>query len=171
MGFKANLNFKFYFVTVLLLGIVALGWYGVYSIATNPLFMEDNMPMPYEEKLLLTILIGVVVTSWTVSFFVLLRQIVLGYAFVMDHNGIHGTVTAVNVLAFIFIVPIRTIPYAAIAEVSNNEGILTLHINKAELDINPMFKLFARKRYHLFAGFTVEKQEQIKEELSKYIKI
>ena len=45
MKFKAKLNLKFYIVSILLLGIVALGWYGVYFLNANEILMEDNTPM------------------------------------------------------------------------------------------------------------------------------
>jgi len=97
-----------------------------------------------------------------------IRQILIGYAFSIDKDGIKFTATAVNVLAFIFVVPIRKIPFSAIEKVSQDDGVLTLHIDKAKVDMVPLFRIFARKKYHLFCGFTVEKQEKIKVELEKY---
>ena len=93
-----------------------------------------------------------------------------GYAFVIDENGIHNTATAINVLAFIFVVPIRTIPFYAVEGFSEDNGVLTLKIDKTKIDVIPILRIFARKRYHLFSGFTVEKQDIIKDELEKYIK-
>lgn len=170
MNFKAKLNLKFYIVSILLLGIVALGWYGLYFLNANEILMEDNTPMDSQTKMLFTIVIGAVVLSWTFSFFALIRQVLFGYAFMIDKNGIHTTATAINVLAFIFVVPIRTIPFYAIEKVSDNDGILTLHIDKAKIDVIPILRIFVRKTYRLFSGFTVEKQDVIKNELEKYIK-
>ncbi len=170
MKFKAKLNLKFYIISILLLGIVVFGWYGVYFLNPNEILMEDNTPMDSQTKMLFTIVIGAAVLSWTFSFFTLIRQMIFGYAFVIDENGIHNTATAINVLAFIFVVPIRTIPFSAIERVSEDDGVLTLHIDKMGIDINPLLRIFARKRYHLFSGFTVEKQDVIKVELEKYIK-
>ena len=84
MKFKAKLNLKFYIVSILLLGIVALGWYGVYFLNANEILMEDNTPMDSQTKMLFIIAIGAVVLSWTFSFFTLIRQVLLGYAFVID---------------------------------------------------------------------------------------
>ena len=170
MKFKAKLNLKFYIVSILLLGIVALGWYGVYFLNANEILMEDNTPMDTQTKMLFTIAIGAVVLSWTFSFFTLIRQVLFGYAFVIDENGIHNTATAINVLAIIFVLPIRTIPFSAIEKVSEDDEILTLHIDKAKIDIIPFLRVFVRKRYHLFSGFTVEKRDVVKTELEKYIK-
>ena len=120
--------------------------------------------------MLFIIAIGAVVLSWTFSFFTLIRQMLFGYAFMIDENGIHNTATAINVFAFIFVVPIRTIPFSAIEKVSEDDENLTLHIDKAKIDIIPFLRIFARKRYHLFSGFTVEKRDIVKAELEKHIK-
>jgi len=170
MEFKAKLNLKFYIVSILLLGIVAFGWYSVYFLNANEILMEDNTPMDSETKILFTVAISAVLLSWTLSFFTLIRQVLFGYAFVIDDNGIHNTATAINVLAFIFVVPIRTIPFSAIERFSEDDEVLTLNIDKAKIDVIPVLRIFARKRYHLFSGFTVEKQDFIKVELEKYIK-
>lgn len=170
MDFKAKLNLKFYIVSILLLGIVALGWYGLYFLNANQILMEDNTPMDSQTKTLFTIAIAAVVLSWTFSFFTLIRQMLFGYAFMIDENGIHTTATAINVLAFIFVVPLRTIPFSAIEKVSEDDGVLTLYIDKKKIDMIPILRIFVRKRYHLFSGFTVEKQDVIKVELEKYVK-
>lgn len=167
---KAKLNLKFYMVSILLLGIVILGWYGLYFLNTNTILMEDHLPMDNQIKLFLSIIIGVVVLSWTISLFTVLRQILLGQAFSMDADGIHSTATAIIIFAFIFIIPIRTIPYAAIEKISEENGMLTLFIDKEKVDMIPILRVFSRKKYHLFLGFTAEKQENIKSELYKHIK-
>lgn len=82
-----------------------------------------------------------------ITFLTMIRQMMIGYAFSMDAEGIHLTATAINVLAFIFIVPIRKIPYSAIEKVSQENGSLCLHIDKSEIDIIPIFRVFARKKY------------------------
>ena len=170
MKFKARLNFKFYIVSVFLLGIVVLGWYGVYFLNVNKILMEDNTPMDSQTKILLTVVIGSAVLSWTFSLFAVIRQALFGYAFMIDEDGIHTTVTAVNVLAFIFVVPIRTIPFYVIERVSKEDGVVTLHMDKAKIDVNPIFRVFVSKRYHLFSGFTVEKRDIIEAEFEKYNK-
>lgn len=169
MNFKAKLNLKFYFVSILLLGIVAFGWYGVFFLNTNEILMEDNTPMDAQTKIMFTILISAAVLTWTFSLFTLARQVIFGYAFVIDENGIHTTVTAIIVLAFIFVIPIRTIPFSAIEKVSEDNGVLTLYIDKTKINVIPILRTFARKKYHLFYGFTVEKQDIIKAEIEKYI--
>lgn len=170
MEFKAKLNLKFYIILILLIGIVIFGCYGLYFLNANEILMEDNTPMDSQTKMIFTFLIGLVILSWTFSLFALIRQVILGYAFTLDEGGIHNTATAINVLAFIFVVPIRRIPFSAVTKVSKEDDVLTLHINKNEVEVNPIFRIFARKKYHLFSGFTEEKQKVIEDEIKKYIK-
>lgn len=169
MEFKAELNLKFYIVLILLLAITVFGWYGLFFLNTNEILMEDNVPMGNQIKMFFSGIIGLVVLSWTISLFVLLRQMFIGYAFSIDEEGINLTATAVNILAFIFVVPIRKIPFTAIKRVSLENGKLVIHIDKSKIDINPIFRIFARKKYHFFSGFTIKKQESILLELSRYI--
>ena len=79
----------------------------------------------------------------------------------LDEEGIHSTATGTIIFALIFIIPVRTIPYSAIENISEESGVLTLHIDKAKIDMIPILRIFAEKRYHLFSGFTAEKQENI----------
>jgi len=95
----------------------------------------------------------------------------LGYAFRIDENGIHDTATAIMILAFIFVVPIRRIPYNAIQQISEENGILTIRIDKSKIQVVPFLKPFVRKEYHFFSGFTKEKVENIKETLNDFMKL
>ena len=169
MEFKAKLNVKFFIFSILLLAGVVLGWYGVYFMNANEILMEDNTPMNAKTKLFFTVAESLILLSWTLSFFTLVRQALFGYAFALDENGIHTTATAIIVLAFVFVIPIRTIPFSAVEKVTEDDGVFTLHIEKAKIDIIPILRIFARKRYNLFSGFTVEKQDVIKANLKSIL--
>lgn len=168
MKLKATLHFRFYIVSVLLLGIVALGWYGIYFLNANEIFMEDDLPMDHQTKLLFTLLMGAAVLSWTISLLAVIKQMLTGAAFVMDEEGIHATVTAIGVLAFIFVVPVRRIPYSAIERVTQEDRVLTVHIDKSKVDMLPIFRFAVSKRYHFLSGFTENKQDEIKMLLQKH---
>ncbi len=58
--------------------------------------MEDGSPMDNQTKLLFGVAISIIVSSWTGSFFTLLRQVLAGYAFTMDAKGIYSTATAIT---------------------------------------------------------------------------
>lgn len=167
MEFKAKLNSKFYVVSLLLLGAVALAGYGVLRLNMNEILLKDGEPMGREIKMLISAVIGAVALSWTVSFFAMVRQMLLGCAFRMNDDGIAMTLTAVRAGAFILVMPVRNIPYSAIKKVSDENGTFVLHIDKSKLDMLPVFRTFASGRYTLFAGFTVNERDEIKAELEK----
>ena len=169
MTFKAKLNLKFYIVSVLLLCFVLFVWYGIYYLNANEILMEDNTPMDSGTKGLFTALMSLVAVSWTMSFFALVRQIVAGIAFCMDNDGIHTTATTVRVLAFIFVVPIKTIPYDAIVQIHEDNGILSIKLDKSKISALPILKSFVGKEYHFFAGFTKENSSEIKQMLNQFI--
>lgn len=170
MTFKARLNTKFYIVSVLLFCLVVFVWYGIYFINTNEILMEGDTPMDAGTKAIFTVLISIIALSWTVSLAVLIRQAIIGSAFCMDESGIHSTATAIMLLAFIFVTPIKTIPYSAITQVSDEVGILTLKLDKSKVEVLPIFRFLVRGEYHFFCGFTKEKQEDIKQALEQLMK-
>ena len=169
MSLKAKLNPKFYIITVLLFCIVVFGWYGIYILNANEILIEDSSPMDSGTKMILTVFMSVIVLSWSVSLLTLIRQIIIGHAFYMDEEGIHTTATAIMVLAFIFVVPVKRIPYEAIQQISKEKEILTIRIDKSKIQVIPILKPFVRKEYHFFPGFTKEKAENIKEILNGFI--
>lgn len=171
MVFKARLNLRYYIVSVIMLCLVVFVWYGIYFLNSNEILMEDNTPMDAEIKSVLTVLMSVVAVSWTISLLILIRQMFLGCAFSIDEDGIRNTATANLILAFIFVVPVKRIPYNAIQQISEENGILTIRIDKSKIQTLPILKLFIRKDYHFFLGFTKEKTENIKVALNGFMKL
>jgi len=164
---KAKLSVKFYIIASFLLGVVLLGWYGVIFLNTNEILVDD-LPMDADTKLIFTVLMSAIVLSWTLSLLTVIRQMLLGYAFFLDENGIHATATVVVIFAFILVVPVRRIPYEAIQQIGDENGILTVHIDKSKIQALPVLKPLVRKEYHFFSGFTKEKTESIKGMLSRF---
>lgn len=84
----------------------------------------------------------------------------------LDEEGIRSTSCAAVVLAFIFVVPVRTIPYSAIESISDKNGVLTLRIDKSKSDIPKALRIFARRSYCFFSGFTKEKMSASRRSLT-----
>ena len=89
--------------------------------------------------------------------------------FFMDEEGIRSASCAAVVLAFIFVIPVRTIPHSAIESISDKNGVLTLRIDKSKSDIPKALRIFARS-HCFFSGFTKEKKECVKAELDRFMK-
>ncbi|MCQ2449291.1 MAG: hypothetical protein MJ132_03780 [Clostridia bacterium] len=159
---------KFYVATALLLSIVAIGWYGLCFLNANRILMEDDTPMDSGTKLFLTVAMGLVVLSWSISLVTLVRAMLRQSVFQIDEKGIHHTAMAKMIFAFIFVIPVKTIPFEAIQRVTEENGMFAIQIDKSKIDVTPFFKPFVSKEYHCFAGFTKENQEAIKEALNDF---
>lgn len=167
MQFKSKLNFKFYILTLLMLGAVFIGVYGVYFLNANQIMMDDA-PMDRQTKMIYSAVISLVTLSWIFSLITLIRQAFGRCAFIIDEDGIHFGVTALVFLAFVFIVPIKNIPFSAIESISTENGALTLHIDKSRIEMNSILKKLVSKDY-IISGFAKEKMDVIKAELEKYL--
>lgn len=165
----AKLNVRFYITAILLAGITVLLWYSVYFFNAKEILTENGAPMVANEKLIFTTLSCLVGVSWTVSLITMIRQICLGYAYTADKSGIYNTLTAVIIFAFIFVVPIKEIPRSAILEIKKEENEHIAKINKSEIVIFRPFRLFARKKYHFFRGFTNTPAHETAALFKKYI--
>lgn len=126
--------------------------------------------MSAEMKLLFTIVSGLIMFSWTASIITCVRQATKGCAFYMDESGIHTTVSASIVLAFIVVVPIQTIPYEAIRSIGEKDGVLTLQLDKSKVQTVSFLRAFVRSEYHLCHGFTTAKTEEVKSILERFVK-
>ena len=167
---NAKLSLKFYIVTIILIGLVLFGWYALYFLNTNEILMGDDTPMDFGTKMAYTIASSIILLSWSLSAVTLIRQIILGVAFRMDENGIHDTATGINILAFLFIVPVKTITFEAIEELTEENGVLMIKIDKSKIRTFPLLKPFVRKRYFFFSGFTKETTSNIKNKITLYMK-
>lgn len=162
-----GLRGKFYIVTVLLACMVVFGWYGVWFWSANEIMMEDA-PMSAEMKTLFAVLMALIVSTWTLSLFTLLRQILAGAAFTLDRNGIHTTATAIIVLAFIIVVPVKRIPFDAIRSLREEDGVLVATLDKSKIALFPPLRLFVRREYRFFFGFAKQNPEQLRRLLLEY---
>ena len=169
MTYKARLNLKFYIVSALMLGLVVFIWYGIYHINANEILVDGEIPMDAQTKTIMVVLLGIIASSWTLSLLTVIRQIITGFAFSMDESGIHTTATAIMVFSLIFVVPVKTIPYDAIVQVSEQCGTLCLKLDKSKLEVFPPLRLFVNKEYRLFAGYTKEKPSEIRGTLNKFL--
>lgn len=166
---RAKLSVRFYIIACVLLGMVALGWCGVRFILTNDVMLDDE-PMDSGTKTFLALFIGVIVSTWTFSLLTMIRQMFIGHAFLMDEEGIHSTASASLVFSLLFIVPLRLIPYSAILRIFDDNGVLTIEIDKSKLPVIPILRPLIRREYHFFSKFAKIQEKEIKVALDKFMK-
>lgn len=160
--YKVRFNKKYYIITFIFAAMIILMCYGIYFMHTNQILWEDSTPVSNHEKLVFTFILSVIMTIWTISLVVMIRQIFIGYAFFLDSEGIHNTLNATILFALIFVVPVQSIPWSAILCISNEQGILSVCIDKSKVSVFPIFKPFIRKTYHFCQGFSKADYDKIK---------
>ncbi len=162
MDSKAKLNARFYIMIVVLAALVFFGWYfGVYFLNTNEILMEDGTPMTARTKLFFTVAESLIIGSWTLSLFTVIRQAIRGYAFELTENSISHTFLVIIPLAFIFVLPIKHIPFSAITRVTIENGITTLHLNKSKLPVCRLCRWLIPSQYQLCAGYITDQKEWV----------
>ena len=172
---KAKLNARFYIAAVLLFVFVAIAWYGVYFLMTNDISVgEDSVPMNGTEKNVLAVISTLVGLSWTFSLVTVLGIAARGCGFIMDESGIRSTASITVFLAFIFIVPIKHIPYHALSEITLRgddaaRRMITARLDKEKAGIPLLLRPLVPDEYHFFAYYTTAKTDEIMTELKKYM--
>ena len=162
MCIKAMLNKKYYIITFIFTAVLIFMWYGIYFMNTNQILWEDNTPITNDEKLVFNIIFGAIVTIWSISLMVMIRQIFIGHAFYLDSQGIHNTLNATILFALIFVIPVKSIPLSAILSVSEDKEMLSICIDKSKVSVFPIFRPFVRKTYHFCWGFSKTGIDEIK---------
>lgn len=150
----AKLRLLYYVAMLFLAAAVALLGYFLPYWVTNDILLEDNTPMPTEQKTLITVVFVIVLLSWTVSLIVMIVQAVRGYLFTADATGITHTLQAMILFALIIVIPVRKIPREAIESFSEKDGHLQARLKKKEIDVFPLFRPFVQKTYHFGYRFT-----------------
>jgi hypothetical protein len=167
---KAKLSFSFYLVSLLLIGITVFAWYGALFMNTEVITDENGQPLDDATCTALTAIICAVAFTWTVSSLTVIRQMLHGYAFYLDEVGIHNTASGLILFAFIFVIPIKLIPYSAITDMYVKDNTLTVTIDKSKIKAIPPLKLFVRREYHFFNGFTKLEANELRAMIEGYMK-
>jgi len=84
--------------------------------------------------------------------------------------GIHNTASGLILFAFIFVIPIKLIPYSAITDMYVKDSTLTVTIDKSKIKAIPPLKLFVRREYHFFSGFTKLEANELRAMIENYMK-
>lgn len=170
MIYEAKNKFTVWIFFAFLLAITAIGWYGLWFINTETIHMEDGSVMGNDFKLIASAVMGAAVLSWTFSLVTVIRQIFSGCAFTISEEGVCNTYCAVSFLAFIFVIPIKRIPYSAIKELREEGSALVATLDKKQIEVFPAVRFLVPREYNFMYGQTKSKVPEIRSELSKYTK-
>ena len=168
MLYEPKLKPIFYILCVLLCALVVFGWYGVYFLNANEIMMEGE-PISSDLKSFVTALFSVIVGSWTLSLFTVVRQAIRGYAFSLDETGICNTCMGIMVFSFIIIIPVSCIPYSAILYLSEKDGEPVVRVKKREVVLPFVLRPFVRSEYFFLYRLCGAKADELKGRLEKYL--
>ena len=150
---QAKWGWRIYAAAVLLLGAVCIAVDAIWFLQSHSVEM-DGAPMSPAVKGLFTLLSGAVTVSWVISLVAVVGRLIGGTAWRMDETGIHSTLNGTILFAFIFVIPVKHIPWAAVSSLAVEDGVLTARIDKKAVSVFPIFRPFLRKSYHFCQGFT-----------------
>ena len=170
MEFKARFSKMFYIMLVFLVLGSAMCSFALFSVLSGRVVLE-GIQHNESAMLILKLLLFMVTLSWVLSCVSAVSQAIKGYAFVIAEEGITSTVTMLRAFAFIFVVPVKNIPYSAIKEIEEKNGYLVAVLDKDEIDVSPFLKPFVSKQYSFFLSYTADKPDEIKKRLSKYVSL
>ena len=105
------------FAVMIIIALAVIGAaYASFLIINNEVTYEDGEPLPLVIRVLICTLLGIVSFGYVISCIRFLNHIVKHgkTAFKISEQGIHDTVILLNVLAFVFVVPVKFIPWSEI---------------------------------------------------------
>ena len=111
------------------------------------------------------------VFSWLMSFFIILRQIIRGYAFKVDEAGVHSTLSVTIFLSLIIVVPVTYIPFDGIVTLDEEYGVLRAKLEKSKIDLPAFLRPFLRSKFYFFNGYRKESNEEIRNMIKSYSRI
>ena len=101
---KQKLSFNFYIVIAVMVLCIVIFPYGIYGILSGTLVNDNGGEFNTSSKVLLTFIGSAATVFSLISIIPAIRQAMIGYAFIIDDQGIHSTLSVFGV---------KTYPYDA----------------------------------------------------------
>lgn len=120
-----RLNWRFHFLWVLLALVILLGSRVIYMLLTGQVVDENDQPLTSVFTWIVSSLLAIVMSSYLMTVIRSLRQLIAyrGAAFTLTSAGIENTLIVVNLLAFVFVFPIRLIPWSSVRSIDLDDGV------------------------------------------------
>ena len=170
MVYEPKLKPLFYILCIVLCALVILGWYFVYAMSTDVIMMEDE-PMPSDMKAVLTGMFSFIIGTWSLSLVTVIIQAVRGYAYSLDETGICNTCMGIMIFSLIIVIPVKCIPYTAIADFSLNMGEPVAKINKKDVEVSFLLRPFVRGEYYFLYRLSCTNVDKLKERISRQSRV
>lgn len=145
------LNKKFLLATLALSTVVVLCVSTSYKLLSSKIIIEDAN---INSGLLLAAILIIVSISYLYSVIVMIRQYVVysKSAFTITGEGIQNTIVGMNLLAFIFVAPIKEIPWDAIKSIEKTQGFYIAKLDLKKVQAGPIAKLTIKMTGYKFCS-------------------
>ena len=110
-----KLGWRFWFFYILLFGTLLLGLRAISMLLTGQVSLEDE-PMPPAFAWIMSILFAIPLSSYLYSVVVMTKQLIRhqATALTITEQGIENTLTFVYLFAFVFVIPVKLIPWNSV---------------------------------------------------------
>ncbi len=130
-----KLNWRFHFWWVFLTPVVLLGARVITMLLSGEVSDEDGRALPAVFCWIVSAILSVVLLSYLSAVLVSLVHLFRhhGVAFRLSETGVEDTLVVLNLLAFVFILPVRCIPWHAVRYIDTDDGV-NLRLRRKEID-------------------------------------
>ncbi len=140
---ERKLNWKVYTFIAFFSFVLFMAGKAVYMLLSGQVIDENGESFDGILAIIPSILIIIVCSTYLRTVLSLLKNVIKykGKAFTIDNNGIHNTLTYINFLAFIFVLPIKFIPWSAVSYVDMSGGPMYIRVKVKECKMSLLAKL------------------------------
>ncbi len=165
---ERKLNWRFWTALVGLLLVLVLAAKGISMLWTETILDETDTPLGMGVQRALAVAMMVVCSSWLYSALVMLKQCIVyrGRGFILTEEGVEHTLTFVIFLAFVFVLPVRCIPWSAVKAWDAEEGYI--RVRRKPIRAGFIAKTLIAVRGYSFC-YSFVKPELSREEFEQFI--
>jgi len=154
-----KLNAKFAICLAAIIVVILLAIRCIYMFFTGQIIDEKGESCGKVLDTVFGLLFSIIASSYIYSAITMLRQYIFhsGNAFELTERGIENTMVSINILAFIFVMPVKCIPWDAVKSVSPDGSGYDASVNIKKVKANFLAKLVLLTGYGFCNKFTKEK--------------
>lgn len=125
-----KLNGRYLVCCLFLLSVLILAGRVIYMLVQGQV-SDHGKEMSSFITVIIIAVIALPVSTYVYSFIIMLKQYIKhkGNAYTLTQNGIENTLTFINLFAFIFVLPVKKIPWEAIKVIDNSEGFYQIRVS------------------------------------------
>ncbi len=146
-----KLGWRFWFFYLLLLGTLLLGLRAISMLLTGQVSLEDE-PMSPAYAWIMSILFAFPLSTYLYSVITMTKQLIChqATALTVTEQGIENTLTFVYLFAFVFVFPVKLIPWNSVKYWDDEETHPYIRVKVSRIDAPLLAKLILWIRGYMF---------------------